>query len=805
MSKIKSFWPIVLIAILVVIFFWKFFFNGLLPIPADITVGMYFPWLDYKWGYSVGVPVKNSWLSDVVSQWYPFRIYAGKAIKDGYLPLWNPLSFAGAPLLADFQSSILYPLNLFYIFLKTQIAWSLGVIFQPFLAAIFTYLFLRKLGLRQLSSLIGGVVYAFSGFSIIWLEYNIHGHVAALIPLLLYALKSFFEDRRWGLLFSIGLAIQIFAGYPQVTFYSLWLSIAFFLFCLFKQKKDYKRLFSLFLSFLFFLVLGLGFAAPQLFPGFELFWQSQRLGETIYPGGSLIYLPWQRLITFIAPDFFGNPTTLNSWGAGDYTAVANYSGVLTLMLATLAVLKIKRKEVIFFLGLFIASLLFTLESPVAILAHQFGVLGSKAASTTRILILSNLSLAVLAAFSLDLLVSKRRSFKNVFKIGVLFLLIVVGIFAGVFISRLIISQSLPEFVEGPGLGFINRWLINLRVGLRNLILPLGLTILATVIFWFLRFKFLRRILVFAYISLLIFELFRFGWKYTPFIAENLLFPKTPVISFLQEQKSPFRILGGDAIPMNMWVAYGLESLAGYDTLYPLRYAKFLAVVNGGKVNRPLDRYGDIQSFNSPLLNLGNVKYILAVKRNEQDIVDLEGKVSYKLRFPKFKPVFDDKSVRVLKNEEVLPRAFMVYKYEILVDEAEIIDNLLSPNFNLSQEVILEKELPNELNAGEINEISYQRGLDNSSTIKVNHSGDGLLFVSDSFYPGWKAFIDGKETPIYRADFTFRAVFVPKGKHTVRFIYAPQSFKIGVIIALIASIVSGTFFVYETKRRCQASL
>lgn len=62
-AKIKKFlfyWPIILIVLLVFAFFWKFFVKGLIPIPADITVGMYFPWLDYKWGYVVGVPVKNS-------------------------------------------------------------------------------------------------------------------------------------------------------------------------------------------------------------------------------------------------------------------------------------------------------------------------------------------------------------------------------------------------------------------------------------------------------------------------------------------------------------------------------------------------------------------------------------------------------------------------------------------------------------------------------------------------------------------------------------------------------------------------
>jgi len=800
LAKLKNLWPIALITFLVIIFFWKFFFRGLLPIPADITVGMYFPWLDYKWGYAVGVPVKNHLLSDVVSVMYPFRTYAAEVIKNGYLPLWNSLSFSGAPLLATFQSAILYPLNLFYFLLSPAKAWSLEIIFQPLLAALFTYLFLRNLKINKIASLTGGIIYAFSGFSIIWLEYNVHGHTSAYIPLLFYSIDRYFKDRRWGLLFPIGLGLQIFAGYPQVTIYAILSAVAYFLFRLSEKKNNYQKFFSLSFKFALFLVLGLCLAASQLLPGIELFRQSQRSIEVIGPGGPLVYLPWQRLVTFIAPDFFGNPATGNSWGVGDYTSVIGYSGVLSLITTTLAIVWIKRKEVKFFLGLLLVALLFTLESPIAALVNQLGILGAGAASTIRILVLANFSLAVLAALGLDLLNSKRKSFKSAFKIGFIFLLVISGIFIGVFASRQIISRSLPEFVEGPGLELINKWLINLRVGLRNLILPLGLTSLATMVLWLLRIKFLRKFLTLIYIFFLIFELFRFGWKYLPFISQNLLFPTTPAIDFLKDQEPPFRILGGDAMPMNMWAAYNLESLAGYDAVYPLRYAKFLAVVNGGRVDEPLNRYGDVQDFKSPLLNLGNVKYILAVKRDEQETPDSKGKVSYKLRFSKFKPAFDDKSVRVLENKEVLPRAFMVYRYRKVSEEAEIINNLLSSDFDFTQEIILEKEIDNKLITGEVKEVSYERNKNNSSIVTIDHSGDGLLFISDSFYPGWKAFIDGKETKIYRANYAFRAVFLPSGKHTVRFIYDPLSFKIGTAISLIALVVLGGLFVYETKNR-----
>ncbi len=58
----------------------------------------------------------------------------------------------------------------------------------------------------------------------------------------------------------------------------------------------------------------------------------------------------------------------------------------------------------------------------------------------------------------------------------------------------------------------------------------------------------------------------------------------------------------------------------------------------------------------------------------------------------------------------------------------------------------------------------------------------MLFLSDTYYPGWKAFVDGAEQPIYRADFVLRAVSVPSGVHTVRFVYDPLSWKLGLALS-----------------------
>ena len=60
----------------------------------------------------------------------------------------------------------------------------------------------------------------------------------------------------------------------------------------------------------------------------------------------------------------------------------------------------------------------------------------------------------------------------------------------------------------------------------------------------------------------------------------------------------------------------------------------------------------------------------------------------------------------------------------------------------------------------------------------------LLVLSEAYYPiGWRAYVDGKETEIYRADYSFRAIVVPEGEHKVIFSYQPRSFRLGLLISL----------------------
>src|SRR5687767_15019671 len=101
--RLRKYWPIILLVSLISLLYYQFLVFQKIPIPADTLVGAYFPWLDYKWGYAVGVPVKNPPISDVFSQFFPWKYQIVDLLKQGIWPLWNPLSLSGSPILATYH------------------------------------------------------------------------------------------------------------------------------------------------------------------------------------------------------------------------------------------------------------------------------------------------------------------------------------------------------------------------------------------------------------------------------------------------------------------------------------------------------------------------------------------------------------------------------------------------------------------------------------------------------------------------------------------------------------------------------
>jgi len=149
--------------------------------------------------------------------------------------------------------------------------------------------------------------------------------------------------------------------------------------------------------------------------------------------------------------------------------------------------------------------------------------------------------------------------------------------------------------------------------------------------------------------------------------------------------------------------------------------------------------------------------------------------------------YRSEDVAVYENHDVLPRAFLVHEARAVPKDEDALLNLQDPAFDPAAQVLLAAE-------SVVNGLSPSRGTDQVQwlvydsrrvVLQARGAGDGYLVLTDSWYPGWRATVDGRETPVVRADLVFRAVFLPAGDHQVEFTYEPRSFQIGLLISLAA--------------------
>jgi hypothetical protein len=214
--------------------------------------------------------------------------------------------------------------------------------------------------------------------------------------------------------------------------------------------------------------------------------------------------------------------------------------------------------------------------------------------------------------------------------------------------------------------------------------------------------------------------------------------------------------------------HGLHDVRGLD--FPISRYRELCLAVGG---RDWLGYGLIFDDlpDSRLLGLMNVQYVLTS-------TSLESEAQSGLRF-----LGRDGDVKVYENLEFLPRAYVVHRAQVRSEPGDVLSAMLDASFEPAAEVILERPLPFSLDrggesAGERQSAARISGYEASRvTVEVDAVVDGFLFLSDTYYADWRAYVDGIETDIYRANYAFRAVPLEAGHHRVEFVYEPRHFGI----------------------------
>ncbi|MEK7543331.1 MAG: YfhO family protein [Patescibacteria group bacterium] len=747
-------WAVVTFLVVVAAFFSPTIFRGKLPVPSDALVGLYHPWRDfYNRQYPRGIPFKNFLVTDPVRQQIPWRKIVTDQWKQGKIPLWNPYNFSGFPILANIQAASLYPFNILFLIFPFIDAWTMLIISQTLLAGIFMYLYLRSLRLGPIAGLLGAIAWSFSGFNMAWLTWGTIGHVALWLPLTLLSVNKLTNGRfpelkksrncpesmvkiAWSVLFIISMTFQFFAGHAQISLYFTLVVIAYCAMRILQAKEQKKS------AFVFMFLFGLAalITTVQWIPLLDWIRESGRIVDGSDWNKEGWFIPWAHLVQFVAPDFFGNPTTLNYWGQWNYGEFVGYVGVLPLVFALVAILSVRNKARLFWVGIGAVALLFALPTPISVLPFILKVPIFSSLQPTRLLFIVDFALAILTAYGCQEFLENSKKY------------------------RVVVSLTLIGIVLAILWGVSLVW--SFEVSTRNLVLPTVLFIASTT--FLIMYQRMRHVAMFgnivtwSFVALVAVDLLRFGWKFTPFTPRDYFFPETKVLSFLKQQPRPFRIMSVDKriLPPNTASYFGIESIEGYDPIISSRYEELMAAVARGKpdITAPFgfNRIITLESLESPLLPMLNVRYVASLTDLTQ---------------PYLQKVFLEGETRVYEDSRVLPRVYVVerpigasgkeetmqalyaikdYRREAIV-EGNI--SILSVPMRSDESVSLENYDPNRL---EIN-----------TTLSVPR----LVVVTNVYHPGWRATIDGKTTEIYRTNYAFQGIVVPSGTHTIVFSYS----------------------------------
>ncbi len=767
--NIKKYWPILFIVFVWFIFASPYFLKGLVPFPSKYLVTFFAPW-----SAEYGMPVKNNAMPDVITQIYPWKRLTIDTWREGHVPLWNPYSFSGTVHAGNYQTAVFSPFNLLFLLLPMIDAWSVLVLLQPLLAGLFMYGFLRSLDRSYEASLVGSFAFMFCGFIVVWMAYATLGYAALWLPVTLFAIHSGFKKYSWWnlCLLTLGLALSFFSGHFQISLYVAGLTLIYLLWETVRTKQWTRGG-----QLLAFYILGILLITPQILPSVEAFGQSVR--STSFGKGEVI--PWQYLVTLLAPDFFGNPVTRNDW-FGHYAEWAGFIGVAPLVFAVAAFLGKKGSQEWFFVIASLGALALALPTPLNDFLYALKVPVLSTSGASRAIVLASFSLAVLASFGLDGLKAdwKGKEKKTISLTAIIFAVVLLFIW---------IMLRAGNWLSGE----------KLTVAIRNFLLPsllvggtIGLSFVG-----FVRARVIRMGAIGLLLVIVVFDMLRFASKWMPFDPKEFVYPKSKVLEFLKPKEiGYYRVFGN--IGNEVGTMFSLPLIEGYDALYQGRYGEFVNSASDGKFHGAgrsvvlADKQG---MYTEEMLQLLGVRYVVHRISDGQNVWAFPF-----WKYPYYRSVYRDEHFEVFENTQAYSRTLLASSYLVAKSDTQIVETLWGRNFRRNSTLILEQDPEVKPAEGE-GTSAISKYSPTEVVVEVKTSAPKLLFLSDTYEKGWKTTLDGVPVPLYRADYAFRAVGVPAGEHMVRFYYDPPGFRLGVLLAgfvLIVLAVGSVKKLYEDR-------
>jgi len=547
------------------------------------------------------------------------RILTGHSLAQGQLPLWNPYIFAGMPLMACILPGALYPPNWLFALFPPGVAMNIVVITTYHLALAGAYRYARALGINRAGAIITGVAFTFGGYMVMSMGQTSNIASAAWLPWVLLAIEKLYQrvSWQWIVLGAIFIAMQFFAGVPQMTWYTALVGGAYFLFStVIREKRQPRARFILGITAM--AACGVLLSAIQLLPLRELQQQSAR-AKISYEYFAAFSFPPRQIPALIFPYFFGGaylpPYRILYWGDSGIFVTCGYVGILVLLLGCIAVIGLRRQSIVrFWIGAALFSLILSFGDHLPFgmnqWLHQVPVYNLFRASF-RHMFEFTFACAVLAGLGVSYISQgDGKQSSRTLRIGVAALAIVVLFTLLLYIFG---GQHLPPNAPRPAL---SNSATNLEV-----LVPLFFFVISVAALWRYasrRTKFSGASLIFVLLADLISYGHFLEWRaYTFNIAEGLADP--PSVKYIKSREpdlNSFRILSHSVQPFganyhilnypNNSIARGLQSVNGYDMLRAQRPATAIGEMS------PEGVIGDLNVFNTTdqSLSLFNVKYAL---------------------------------------------------------------------------------------------------------------------------------------------------------------------------------------------------
>lgn len=733
--------PYALYGVVTLVCFWKFVFlgwtlydvrtlEGHLGLPAPAATG---------WFESQRPPSDRG--DTVLSLPMLHRLY-GEGLRHGELRLWNPYLFCGYPLYNNLLLHPFYPPNLvIHALLPPRIAYDLNLLLHFFFSGAAMFWLLRGRGRSDFAAWIGGLLWMLVGYNSFWFSTGTVMGASVFAPLALLGLQRGLETRDVKPLALGGLAMGmvILGSHGQhalhvLIFLSIWLLVSFI------ADQD-RRPFIAKGGAVFILgALGCGMAAiltqlDSVLNGFRV------------PGDDLKLHygnPWM-LPTYVANVALGKicyaPDGLLR---SEFTI---YAGVAGTALAVAGAVRGFQDRWVRFLAIFaVAALGVAFLKPLAQLALTIPFLNLS--MPARWVFVFGFCMTLLAAAGVDALTVDRVRTSRV-------LVVVCGLCL-VSIAFYTQQGALAETLIGCGLAAA--WLAATWKAPR---FAPGLLAAA------LAFDLIPNFVTFnAHASPAVFDL------------------KFPAIDAARaREKDPWRAAGTLRLPdagparLNGWslsvgsnilALYGVEAEMGYESIAPITTVDYCVAASGVQSVMGSGRVLAASNPQSPLMAMANMKYVM-----------IPTPVDWK---PPFQRIGRWGPLDLIENGAALPRAYLASKAIPVASPAEANQAMQAETFDPRTTVVL--EAPTAPKTGGAGTVSWVLRETDRLELAIEANGDSILVVSDTDYPGWEAEVDGVETPILRANLTFRAMAVPAGSHKVVMRFRPSSARNGLILSAL---------------------